>query len=127
MRVTEKRGEREQAFQGRRAPTSRRRSGGLETGRGSAFAFEKSGESHSTRTLLESPPRSEDCPVMLASWYFGRPPAASICAWSDAATAVSLAARAAVRRFCRVWCVRIKVRVAWEESVGAFRLVGGRP
>lgn len=120
MRVTEKRGEREQAFEGLRAPTSRRRSGGFETGPGSAFSFEKSGESHSTKTLLESPPRSEDCPVMLASWYFGRPPAASICACRDAARAVSLAASAAVRRFCKVWCVRIKVRVTWEESIGGF-------
>ena len=104
MRVTEKRGEREQAFEGLRAPTSRRRNGGFEMGSVVDLSLERrSAESHSTRTLLESPPRVEDCPAMLACWYFGRPPAASICACREAATAVSLAARAAVRRFCSVW------------------------
>lgn len=127
MRVTEKRGEREQAFEGLRAPTSRSRSGGCETASAVDLSLERSGESQSTRTLLESPPRLEDCPVMLACWYFGSPPAASICACREAARAVLLAARAAVRRFCRAWWVRIKLRVAWEESVAGFWIVGGRP
>ena len=126
MRVTAKRGEREQALEGLRAPTSRSRSGGYETGSVDALSLERSGESHSTRTLLESPPRLEDCPMMLACWYFGSPPAASICACREAATVVFSAARAAVRCFCRVWWVRIKLRVAWEESVARFWMVGGR-
>ena len=39
---------------------------------------------------------------------------------------MSLDARALVSCFCSVWCVRIKVRVAREESEGGFWRIGGR-
>lgn len=90
------------------------------------FAGERRGESHSIRILEESPPREEDCPVMLARWYVCRPPEVSIWARRDAAWTTSLEARACVSCFWRVWWVRIRVRVAWEErEVGGF-WVGGR-
>lgn len=133
--MTAKSGEREQEFAGLRAPTSRRRSRALEPASAVAVVViavlpleGESAASHSTRTLLESPPRAQDCPVMLACWYFGRPPAAAICACREAARAGLLAARAAVSCFWRVWWVRIRVRVAREERGAAFFwIVGGRP
>lgn len=78
------------------------------------------------RIREESPPREEDCPIMLARWYLRRPPDASIWARIDAERISLLEVRACVSCFWRVWWVRIRVRVAREErEVGDF-CTGGR-
>ena len=133
------------AFVVLRAPISRILSGcGFGFGLKAEFDFDfrkdSSGPSHLTRTRLESPPRSALWPIVLASWYVARPPNAESWDSRSLMSWVSCSARARASRFCRVWWLRIRVRVCLDdrdeealEEAGAAALVdredrsGGRP
>lgn len=122
MRSTSKRVLREQALSTLRAPTS---SNLTFVGDGVFGGGDRMGESHSIRNLEESPPRLDDWPSKLAVWYFCMPPRLWICASSDVARGWLEVDKALESCFWRLWCLRIRVRVAREDRVGRALLEDG--